>query len=97
MNALWEDVDGIDRPFERAFERAMAEDRAAKVASAPPRCSCGAVDANELVAAGQPAECSGCQTFRCSRCERWVSWDRGCADDMPGLCDDCWVVIDGAT
>lgn len=28
--------------------------------------------------------------FFCQGCEHWVGWCKGCADDMPELCDDCW-------
>lgn len=33
--------------------------------------------------------------FQCNRCERWVGYCMGAADDMPGLCDDCFCIIDG--
>jgi hypothetical protein len=33
--------------------------------------------------------------FRCNRCERWAGFCMGAADDMPGLCDDCFCVIEG--
>lgn len=35
--------------------------------------------------------------FVCNRCERRVGYCMGAADDMPGLCDDCFCVVDAAT
>jgi hypothetical protein len=35
-----------------------------------------------------PPNCGG--VFVCSRCGRATGWCRGCADDLPELCDDCW-------
>lgn len=32
-------------------------------------------------------------TFFCPGCERHVSVDNGCFDDMPELCDDCWMDV----
>ena len=35
-------------------------------------------------------ECSNHRTYRCdTRRQRWP-WSDGCADDMPGSCDECW-------
>lgn len=36
------------------------------------------------------------QTFDCPMCERTVCYCNGCADDMPALCDDCWVRVTAA-
>lgn len=33
-----------------------------------------------------------CPTFECAGCHRLVGWCRGCFDDMPDHCDDCWVL-----
>lgn len=33
------------------------------------------------------------RVFWCPRCERLVSWDNGCLDNTPALCDDCAVFI----
>lgn len=32
-------------------------------------------------------------TFCCVGCNRIVPVDFGCADDMPELCDDCWLHV----
>ncbi len=37
-----------------------------------------------------PKECEKGETFVCNACERRKSWHEGCADDTPGLCDECW-------
>jgi hypothetical protein len=43
----------------------------------------------------QQCDDEGCDgpTFFCSGCGKWVSWDKGVADDMPELCDDCWCHV----
>lgn len=38
--------------------------------------------------------CGG--TWTCNRCEREFGYCEGSADEMPGLCDECWVVVDEA-
>lgn len=38
----------------------------------------------------ETSDCGLCQLFRCDTCEQWVSWDRGCGDDAPDTCDDCY-------
>lgn len=30
-------------------------------------------------------------TFVCLACRKEVSWDKGCEDDLPNFCDDCWA------
>lgn len=66
-------------------------ERVAKGAHPPADvCPCGKVDHIE---GEEHAECIECETFRCPRCERWCSWEMGCADDMPALCDDCATAI----
>jgi len=52
-------------------------------------CPCG-----DCIAEDQ--ECGGCEAWVCSRCEHWVSWDLGAADDMASLCDRCWAFYEGA-
>lgn len=42
-----------------------------------PVCTCG--------------RCLG-RRYRCLWCRRDVPWCFGAADDMPEVCDDCWVV-----
>jgi len=38
-------------------------------------------------------DCSGCERWVCNRCGEVVSYEQGCADDTPGLCDDCvWEI-----
>lgn len=39
--------------------------------------------------------CGWCehQTFECPMCERTVCYCHGCADEMPAICDDCWVRV----
>jgi hypothetical protein len=34
--------------------------------------------------------CGG--TFRCPTCKRFVGWCRGCHDDQPDVCDDCYLI-----
>lgn len=41
-------------------------------------------------------DCTKHETFFCPRCERVVSWNFGCDDDMPALCDDCWADVERA-
>lgn len=36
-------------------------------------------------------ECTGCESFRCVGCRRWVPWDDGADDDMPEHCAACWA------
>jgi hypothetical protein len=31
------------------------------------------------------------KTFVCLGCRKEVSWDKGCDDDLPNFCDDCWA------
>ena len=31
--------------------------------------------------------------FQCARCDRWVGYCMGAADEMPALCDDCFCFI----
>jgi len=50
--------------------------------------SCGSV-----VRAEEQFSCSICKTFICNRCVKVVSWDRGAADEMSGLCDACWCKV----
>lgn len=33
--------------------------------------------------------------FRCKRCRKYIIWDKGCADDLPFHCDDCWALEPG--
>ena len=33
--------------------------------------------------------CGG--VFRCATCGKLTGWCRGCWDDRPGDCDDCWA------
>lgn len=40
-------------------------------------------------------DCTKHEMFWCPRCDRVVSWDFGCADDAPALCDDCWRALFG--
>ena len=56
---------------------------------------CTNCDSNEELLAKHQYECDECETFVCNRCEQRVSWNRGCADDMPTLCDDCWHTFEG--
>jgi hypothetical protein len=32
-------------------------------------------------------------TFLCPGCEREVPYENGACDDMPELCDDCWLHV----
>ena len=36
-----------------------------------------------------PDGCEQCEMFCCAQCARWVSWDKGCSDEQPDVCDDC--------
>jgi len=36
----------------------------------------------------------GDAVFVCNRCERRVGYCMGAADDMPGLCDDCFCIVE---
>jgi hypothetical protein len=31
------------------------------------------------------------RVWLCPGCWKYQSWSRGCADDHPELCDDCWA------
>lgn len=53
---------------------------------AAPFCPCGTTAPAAL-------ECAKCEAFCCTRCDRWVSWVHGCADDSPALCDECTVSL----
>lgn len=50
---------------------------------------CPLADFHNQLDSKEQYSCNCCETFVCNRCERRVSWDFGCADDMPALCDDC--------
>lgn len=40
-------------------------------------------------------DCNGCgSTYECNACERVCGWCFGCGDDMPDICDDCWMKYD---
>jgi hypothetical protein len=30
------------------------------------------------------------RVFECPQCDRSIPWCRGCGDDYPDLCDECW-------
>lgn len=32
-----------------------------------------------------------CPLYLCVACESWQPWCYGAADDMPAVCDACWV------
>ncbi len=49
---------------------------------------------DELVEdASRYGACATCRTFGCERCGIETSWDQGCADAYPGVCDRCWVEL----
>ena len=35
--------------------------------------------------------CNDCGIFWCHACERWRGWDKGAHDNMPDVCDECWM------
>jgi hypothetical protein len=41
-------------------------------------------------------ECVECETFRCPRCEQWVTWEagHGGGETCCPLCDECCVALD---
>ena len=43
-----------------------------------------------LRASDTPAFFSMEAFFLCADCKTYQSWDFGCADDHPEVCDDCW-------
>lgn len=49
-------------------------------------CPCGMIAHDDA-----HPECESCETFRCSRCERWCSWEMGHGDCS--LCDDCCTYL----
>lgn len=38
--------------------------------------------------------CNTCELYYCNRCDLWVPWAFGAADDLYALCDDCWVDVE---
>jgi hypothetical protein len=43
-----------------------------------------------------PDECDECRRWVCNRCEGLFPWSVGGADDMPGVCDECFAFVDMA-
>lgn len=50
-------------------------------------CPCGSTLARPV--AGERADCEDCAHYLCPRCERWIAWADGSADDADPLCDGC--------
>ena len=38
-----------------------------------------------------PDDCEHCERYVCNCCEKTVGWANGAADDMGGVCDECWT------